>query len=89
MGENTMIDRGTIMFEVDSDKSEKIDSVMRKVNEALVDKGYNPINQIVGYAMSGDPTYITSHKEARNAIQKIERDELLEELVRRYLNSIQ
>ena len=89
MGENTMIDRGTIMFEVDSDKSEKIDNVMRKVQEALVDKGYNPINQIVGYVMSGDPTYITSHKEARNAIQKIERDELLEELVRRYLNSIQ
>ncbi len=89
MGENTMIDRGTIMFEVDTDKSEKIDSVMRKVQEALVDKGYNPINQIVGYVMSGDPTYITSHKEARNAIQKIERDELLEELVRRYLNSIQ
>jgi uncharacterized protein (UPF0297 family) len=54
-----------------------------------VEKGYNPINQIVGYVMSGDPTYITSHKEARNAIQKIERDELLEELVRRYLNSIQ
>ncbi|WP_201780236.1 IreB family regulatory phosphoprotein [Acetobacterium bakii] len=83
-----MIDQGTIMFEVDNEKAQKIDSVMRNVHKALVEKGYNPINQIVGYVMSGDPTYITSHREARNAIQKIERDELLEELVRRYLNSI-
>jgi len=88
MGENTVIDRGTIMFEVDSEKSQKIDEVMRNVHKALVEKGYNPVNQIVGYVMSGDPTYITSHREARNAIQKIERDELLEELVRRYLKSI-
>ncbi|WP_414637067.1 IreB family regulatory phosphoprotein [Acetobacterium sp.] len=88
MGENTVIDPGTIMFEVDNEKSQKIDDVMRNVNKALVEKGYNSINQIVGYVMSGDPTYITSHREARNAIQKIERDELLEELVRRYLNSI-
>ncbi|MDD3306198.1 MAG: IreB family regulatory phosphoprotein [Acetobacterium sp.] len=83
-----MIDRGTIMFEVDSEKSQKIDEVMRNVHKALVEKGYNPVNQIVGYVMSGDPTYITSHREARNAIQKIERDELLEELVRRYLKGI-
>lgn len=88
MGENTVIDRGTIMFEVDSEKSQKIDEVMQNVHKALVEKGYNPVNQIVGYVMSGDPTYITSHREARNAIQKIERDELLEELVRRYLKSI-
>ena len=88
MGENTVIDRGTIMFEVDSEKSQKIDEVMRNVHKALVEKGYNPVNQIVGYVMTGDPTYITSHTEARNAIQKIERDELLEELVRRYLKSI-
>jgi|LGVF01.2.fsa_nt_gb uncharacterized protein (UPF0297 family) len=88
MGENTVIDQGTIMFEVDNEKSQKIDNVMRNVNKALIEKGYNSVNQIVGYVMSGDPTYITSHKEARNAIQKIERDELLEELVRRYLNSI-
>lgn len=88
MAENTVIDQGTIMFEVDNEKSRKIDDVMNKVNMALAEKGYNPVNQIVGYVMSGDPTYITSHKEARKAIQKIERDELLEELVRRYLNSI-
>ena len=88
MGENTVIDRGTIMFEVDSEKSQKIDEVMRNVHKALVEKGYNPVNQIVGYVMSGDPTYITSHREARNAIQKIERDEVLEERVRRYLKSI-
>lgn len=88
VGEKTVIDRGTIKFEVDSEKSQKIDEVMRNVHKALIEKGYNPINQIVGYVMSGDPTYITSHLEARNAIQKIERDELLEELVRRYLKSI-
>ena len=62
---------------------------MQVVNNALIDKGYNPVNQIVGYVMSGDPTYITSHNDARNLIQKIERDELLEELVKRYLSSIQ
>ena len=53
--------------------------------EALVEKGYNPINQIVGYILSGDPTYITSHKEARNKIRQIERDELLEKMVRYYI----
>ena len=66
----------------------RIDNCMKQVNEALQEKGYNPINQIVGYIMSGDPTYITSYKDARNLIQKIERDELLEELVKRYLNSL-
>ncbi len=55
--------------------------------EALSEKGYNPINQIVGYILSGDPTYITSHKNARNLIRKIERDELVEELLREYLSS--
>ena len=54
---------------------------------ALQEKGYNPINQIVGYIMSGDPTYITSHNGARNKIRKLERDEILEELVTAYLKS--
>jgi uncharacterized protein (UPF0297 family) len=58
---------------------------MFNVYEALQQKGYNPISQIVGYIMSGDPTYITSHNNARSLIRKIERDELLEELVRFYL----
>lgn len=88
MNDETLFDRSAIMTEMNMDKAETIDSVMRKVTDALKDKGYNPINQIVGYVMSGDPTYITSHGDARLYIQKIERDELLEELVRRYLESL-
>ena len=89
MDSNTLFDRGTILFDVNNDKAKTIDEVMQEVNKALIEKGYNPVNQIVGYVMSGDPTYITSHNDARNLIQKIERDELLEELVKRYLSSIQ
>ncbi|MCI8806128.1 MAG: IreB family regulatory phosphoprotein [Clostridiales bacterium] len=61
--------------------------ILSNVFSALTDKGYNPVNQIVGYILSGDPTYITSHKNARSNISKIERDELLEELVTYYLNN--
>ena len=89
MDSNTVFDRGTILFDVNNDKAKTIDEVMQEVNKALIEKGYNPVNQIVGYVMSGDPTYITSHNDARNLIQKFERDELLEELVKRYLSSIQ
>ena len=89
MDSNTVFDRGTVLFDVNNDKAKTIDEVMQEVNKALIEKGYNPVNQIVGYVMSGDPTYITSHNDARNLIQKIERDELLEELVKRYLSSIQ
>lgn len=89
MDSNTVFDRGTILFDVNNDKAKTIDEVMQEVNKALIEKGYNPVNQIVGYVMSGDPTYITSHNDARNLIQKIERDELLEELVKRYLSSSQ
>lgn len=60
--------------------------VLLQVYSALKEKGYNPVNQIVGYILSGDPTYITSHKNARSLITKLERDELLEELVCFYLN---
>jgi len=60
-------------------------SVLTHVCRALVDKGYNPVNQIVGYIMSGDPTYITGHNNARSIISKMERDELLEEVVTFYL----
>ncbi len=85
---NTIYDRGTIMFDVDKQKAQAIDEIMKSVQKALIEKGYNPINQIVGYIMSGDPTYITSHNDARTLIQKIERDELLEELVKRYLSGL-
>ena len=64
-----------------------VSDVLRDVYFALVEKGYNPINQIVGYIMSGDPTYITSHKGARSLIMKVERDEILEELMASYIKS--
>lgn len=62
-----------------------MEEVLKSVYAALVEKGYNPINQIVGYILSEDPTYITTHNNARSLIRKIDRDELLQELVRRYL----
>ena len=61
--------------------------VLEQVYVALTEKGYNPVNQIVGYIMSGDPTYITSHKNARSLIMKVERDELLEELMAVYIDT--
>ena len=65
----------------------QVSSVLARVYAALKQKGYNPINQIVGYIMSGDPTYITSCDNARSLIMKVERDELLEELVRYYIEN--
>ena len=62
--------------------------VLSTVYEALTEKGYNPVNQIVGYIMSGDPTYITSHKSARSLIMKVERDELVEELLTEYIRNM-
>lgn len=61
--------------------------ILLEVTQALSEKGYNPVNQIVGYILSGDPTYITSHKSARSLIRKLERDEFLEELVSFYLEN--
>nr|WP_317359302.1 IreB family regulatory phosphoprotein [uncultured Tyzzerella sp.] len=66
----------------------KVDIMLTDVKNAMLEKGYNPVNQVVGYILSGDPTYITSHKGARSAISKIERNELLEEIVKSYLNSL-
>lgn len=63
-----------------------VKEVLMQVYEALHEKGYNPINQIVGYLLSGDPAYIPRHKDARNIIRKLERDEIIEELVKSYLN---
>ncbi len=64
-----------------------VQEVLASVYAALTEKGYNPTNQIVGYIMSGDPTYITSHKNARAMIMKVERDELVEEMLKRYIES--
>lgn len=75
----------TMSFKVERDKSLRTREILKKVYEALVEKGYNPINQIVGYILSGDPTYITSHNDARNLIRLVERDELLEKLVKYYI----
>ena len=75
----------TMSFEVEREENEKAQEIVKEVYEALVEKGYNPINQIVGYILSGDPTYITSHKDARNKIRTIERDELLEKMVKNYI----
>ena len=72
----------TMNFKVENENSIKYKEVLTEVYKALDEKGYNPVNQIVGYILSGDPTYITSHNDARNIIRKVERDELLEKMVR-------
>lgn len=64
-----------------------IGQIMSEVYEAMLDKGYNPVNQIIGYIMSGDPTYITSYKDARKKMARISQDELLEEIVNYYVNN--
>ncbi|QJW48209.1 IreB family regulatory phosphoprotein [bacterium BFN5] len=77
----------TMMFRVENEDTNDAAVIIGKVCQSLRDKGYNPINQLVGYLLSGDPTYITSHNNARGLIRKLERDELLEELVRAYLKN--
>ena len=72
---------------VQDDTKLEVSQVLEQVYRALTEKGYNPINQIVGYIMSGDPTYITSHKSARSLIMKVERDEILEELMKNYVET--
>ena len=72
---------------VQDDTKLEVSQVLEQVYFALTEKGYNPINQIVGYIMSGDPTYITSHKSARSLIMKVERDEILEELMKNYVDT--
>ena len=75
----------TAIFSIYDDKDKEIRENLTSVYRALKEKGYNPINQIVGYILSEDPTYITNHNNARTLIRKIDRDELLQVLVRRYL----
>ena len=80
-----MISDKTMNFKVERDKDIKAKELLKEVYGALEEKGYNPVNQIVGYILSGDPTYITSHKNARNLIRMKERDELLEKMVKNYI----
>lgn len=78
----------TVKFQIEMNRSEEIKEIVKHVYTALTDKGYKPVEQLVGYIMSGDPTYITSHMNARNLIMKIDRDELLEEVVKYYFESL-
>ena len=80
-----MVTDETVSFNVEKEKNAKTREILKSVYNSLAEKGYNPINQIVGYILSGDPTYITSHNNARNLIRQVERDELLEEMVKTYI----
>ena len=79
------MDHNTIKFSVPVDNSAEMKQILTEVYRSLTEKGYNPINQIVGYLLSEDPTYITNHNNARSLICKLDRDELLQELVLHYL----
>jgi uncharacterized protein (UPF0297 family) len=79
-----MLDK-TMTFSLDSDREDLIKTTLTAVYDALKEKGYNPINQIVGYILSEDPTYITTHNNARSLIRRIDRDELLQVLLKSYL----
>ena len=76
----------TRRFSVNFDRSDEIKAILTSVYNSLQEKGYNPINQIVGYILSEDPTYITNHNNARTLIRKLDRDELLRELLKSYLS---
>lgn len=76
----------TMKFSVDERKKENVKSVLTNVYKTLEERGYNPINQIVGYLQSGDPAYIPRHNEARNQIRHVERDEIMEILVKNYVD---
>ena len=77
---------GTRKFSLFEDNNQEMKVALQAVYEALKEKGYNPINQIVGYLLSEDPTYITNHNNARSLIRKIDRDELMQELITKYLD---
>lgn len=80
-----MADYETTKFEVKLDRSAQVEAILREVIPALEDRGYQPVSQLVGYFLSGDPTYITSHQGARVAMRRMERDELLEVILKDYL----
>ena len=79
------MDDFTRKFNIAMEKDEEIRQILTTVYRALEEKGYNPVNQLVGYILSGDPTYITSHNNARSLIMKVERDELVEEVIRYFI----
>ena len=75
----------TQYFKIQSDQELKVGDVLQLVYQAMTEKGYDPVSQIVGYIMSGDPTYITSYRNARGLIGRVERDELVEEMLKEYI----
>ncbi|BEP28965.1 IreB family regulatory phosphoprotein [Helicovermis profundi] len=77
----------TMKFSVEKQQSEERKEILLFVYNALTEKGYHPTNQMIGYLLSGDPTYITTHKDARKVIRKVERDEILEEILEYYLKN--
>lgn len=79
------ITTNTQFFKVNSETEVSVKDILDTVYNAMTEKGYNPVNQIVGYIMSGDPTYITSHNNARSLIMKVERDELVEEVIKYFI----
>ena len=83
----SVVSSDTQFFDVEKDPQDRVKLVLADVYQALKEKGYNPVNQIVGYIMSGDPTYITSHNNARSMIMKAERDELVEEMLIAYIEA--
>ena len=83
-----MENKNTLYFQVGSDKSMETRKVLSEVYAALKEKGYNPISQLVGYVVSGDPTYVTNHKNARALITRIDRDDILEEVFKYYLENV-
>lgn len=82
-----MLDKNTHLFDKQVENPISVEDILQQVYIALKDKGYNPVNQIVGYIMSGDPTYITSYNNARSLIMKVERDELVEEVLKYFIKS--
>ncbi|MFI3200543.1 MAG: IreB family regulatory phosphoprotein [Eubacteriales bacterium] len=78
----------TQYFKVEAEQETGVGTILATVYEALQEKGYDPVNQLVGYIMSGDPTYITSHNSARSLIMKVERDELVEEMLKEYMRNL-
>ncbi|MCY6372317.1 IreB family regulatory phosphoprotein [Clostridium ganghwense] len=80
------INENTMQFDIQNNKEDLTRIILTQVNASLKEKGYNPINQLVGYLISGDPTYITNHNGARALVRKLERDEILEEVLKAYLS---
>ena len=85
MTEDNINDK-TMRFKINKEEISETGYILKKVYKALKEKGYNPVNQIVGYLLSGDPAYITSYKDARTMIRSIDRDEIIEELLISYVN---